>query len=129
MTSPKSPSAVLVYAGLLLGAVITLAPFALGLLTFGLWLAALVPPSLWPRLARSMAWLLLGGCIFGLVVSGFATATTPLWRPLGQATLKLVSVLLGLTGAEVVSDLDDMSIGTATFTVQILPGCSGYEPC
>ena len=33
MTSPKSPSAALVYAGLTLGAVITLAPFALGLLT------------------------------------------------------------------------------------------------
>jgi multiple sugar transport system permease protein len=33
MTSPRSPSAVLVYIGLALGAVITLAPFALGLLT------------------------------------------------------------------------------------------------
>jgi multiple sugar transport system permease protein len=33
MTSPRKTSAVLVYAGLALGAVITLAPFALGLLT------------------------------------------------------------------------------------------------
>jgi multiple sugar transport system permease protein len=33
MTSPKRPAAVLVYSGLLLGAVITLGPFALGLLT------------------------------------------------------------------------------------------------
>ncbi|MFZ0226827.1 MAG: carbohydrate ABC transporter permease, partial [Mycobacterium sp.] len=33
MTSPSKPSAVLVYVGLALGAVITLAPFAFGLLT------------------------------------------------------------------------------------------------
>jgi exosortase E/protease (VPEID-CTERM system) len=101
--------------------------FLLGLVTFGLWLAALVPPSLWPRLARAAAWPLLGACVLGPAAWGFGIATLHLWGPLGQATLGLVGVLLRLAGTEVVSDPQAMRIGTATFTVWIAPECSGYE--
>jgi exosortase E/protease (VPEID-CTERM system) len=101
--------------------------FVLGLLTFGLWLAALAPLSLWPRVARIAAWPLLGGCVVGLIAWRLGTAARNLWEPLAQATFALVSALLGLTGAEVVSNPQDMSIGTATFAVQIAPECSGYE--
>lgn len=101
--------------------------FALGLATFGLWLAALVPPSVWLRRAHAAAWPLVGGGAIGLLALGFAIPTQQLWMPLGQATFGLVGGLLGLTGAEVVSDPQDLSIGTATFGVRIAPDCSGYE--
>ena len=84
--------------GLFEGALLTAHPglwtsawFVLGLVTFGLWLAALLPPSLWLPLARTAAWPLLGGCAVGLAAWGFGTATMYLWRPLGQATFVLVA--------------------------------------
>src|SRR5262249_11243077 len=101
--------------------------FALGLATFLLWLAALVAPSLWPRLARAAAWPVLGGCVLGLVALGLGMPTQRLWVPLGQATFAVVGWLLALTGVAVVSDPRDLTIGTATFGVQIAPDCSGYE--
>ncbi len=101
--------------------------FVLGLATFALWLAAVVPPSLWPSLLRTAAWPLLGGCAVGLIAWQIGTATRSLWSPLARATFGLVSALLGLTGAEVISDPHELSIGTTTFAVQIAPECSGYE--
>jgi exosortase E/protease (VPEID-CTERM system) len=101
--------------------------FVLGLLTFASWLAAVIPPSAWVRMARVAAWPLLGGCAAGLVAWQLGTAARTLWAPLARATFGLVSVLLGLTGAEVISDPNELTLGTETFAVYVAPECSGYE--
>ena len=80
MTSPKAPSAVLVYAGLLLGAVITLAPFALGLLTSftSAHQFATGTPLTWPRPPTLANYTGLAGAGFSraLAVTALMTATS-----------------------------------------------------
>ena len=80
MTSPKWASAVLVYAGLVLGAVITLAPFALGLLTSftSAHQFATGTPLAWPRPPTLANYTDLGGAGFGraLAVTTLMTAVS-----------------------------------------------------
>ncbi len=80
MTSPKSPSAVLVYAGLALGAVITLAPFALGLLTSftSAHQFATGTPLTWPRPPTLANYTGLAGAGFSraLAVTALMTAVS-----------------------------------------------------
>ena len=83
MTSPKRPTAVLVYAGLLVGALITLAPFVLGLLTSftsAHQFATGTPLSL-PRPPTLSNYADLGGAGFG--------------RALAVTTLMTAVILLG----------------------------------
>jgi len=105
----------------------TLAWFALGLATFGLWLAAVLPPPVWLALARSSAGPLLGGAGVGLAAWSFGLATHYLWQPLAQATFAMVEGLLRLFTRDVVCQVDDLVIGTSRFSVSIAPQCSGYE--
>ncbi len=78
MTSPRWPSAVLVYTGLTVGAVITLAPFVLGLQTSftSAHQFATGTPLAWPRPATLANYADLGGAGFGraLVVTALMTA-------------------------------------------------------
>src|SRR6201993_4225813 len=80
MTSPKSPSAVVVYAGLALGAVITLAPFALGLLTSftSAHQFATGTPLAWPRPPTLANYTGLAGAGFSraLAVTALMTAVS-----------------------------------------------------
>ena len=80
MTSLKKPSAALVYLGLAVGAVITLAPFGLGLLT-SLTSAhqfATGTPLTWPRPPTLVNYTNLGGAGFGraLAVTALMTAVS-----------------------------------------------------
>jgi len=91
MTSPKKPSAVLVYAGLLAGALITLAPYVLGLLT------SFTPahqfatgtPLSWPRPPTLANYANLGGAGFG--------------RALAVTTLMTAVILLGQLSSSVLA--------------------------
>jgi multiple sugar transport system permease protein len=78
MTSPKRPAAVLVYSGLTLGALITLAPFVLGLLTSftSAHQFATGTPLAWPRPPTLANYGDLGGAGFGraLAVTSLMTA-------------------------------------------------------
>ena len=91
MTSPKSPSAVLVYVGLVLGAVITLAPFVLGLLTSftSAHQFATGTPLAWPRPPTLANYADLGGAGFGraLAVTTLMTAVILL----GQLTFSVLA--------------------------------------
>src|ERR1700731_5344777 len=91
MTSPKSVSAVPVYAGLALGAVITLAPFALGLLPSftSAHQFATGTPLAWPRPPTLANYADLGGAGFGraLVVTALMTAVILL----GQLTFSVLA--------------------------------------
>src|SRR6201991_1634544 len=91
MTSPKSPSAVPVYAGLALGAVITLAPFALGLLTSftSAHQFATGTPLAWPRPPTLANYADLGGAGFG--------------RALAVTTLMTAVIVLGQLASSVLA--------------------------
>jgi multiple sugar transport system permease protein len=82
MTSPKWLSPVLVYIGLTVGAVITLAPFALGLLTSFTSAHQFMTdtPLTWPRPPTLANYADLGGAGFGraLVVTALMTAVITL---------------------------------------------------
>ena len=87
MTSPRRPSAVLVYAGLALGALITLAPFALGLLTSftSAHQFATGTPLTWPRPPTLANYANLGGKGFGRALAVTTLMTSVVL--LGQLTL------------------------------------------
>lgn len=91
MTSPKTPSAVLVYVGLVLGAVITLAPFPLVLLTSftSAHQFATGTPLAWPRPPTLANYADLGGAGFGraLAVTTLMTAVILL----GQLTFSVLA--------------------------------------
>jgi multiple sugar transport system permease protein len=91
MTSPKRPSAVLVYAALVVGAAITLAPFALGLLTSftSAHQFATGTPLAWPRPPTLANYADLGGAGFGraLAVTTLMTAVIVI----GQLTFSVLA--------------------------------------
>ena len=91
MTSPKKPSAVLVYAGLLAGALVTLAPFVLGLLTSftSAHQFATGTPLSWPRPPTLTNYANLGGAGFG--------------RALAVTTLMTAVILLGQISSSVLA--------------------------
>jgi len=68
----------------------------LGLATFALWAATLLPANLWLPLARRAAVPLLTGVAVGIAGLGFGFLTDLLWEPLGHMTLRVVQVLLQL---------------------------------
>ena len=91
MTSPSKPSAVLVYAGLVLGALITLAPFALGLLTSftSAHQFATGTPLSWPRPPTLANYADLAGAGFGRALAVTALMTAVIL--LGQLTFSVLA--------------------------------------
>jgi exosortase E/protease (VPEID-CTERM system) len=98
-----------------------------GCLTLGLWVAAVVPVSLWLPLARRGVVPLAGGVVVGSAAWAAGCWATDLWQPLSRLTFWTVGKLLGLVSADVVCQPDDFILGTASFQVHIAPSCSGYE--
>src|ERR1700739_1346599 len=91
MTSPRRPSAVLIYAGLALGALITLAPFALGLLTSftSAHQFATGAPLTWPRPPTLTNYANLGG--HGFVRALAVTALMTSVALLGQLSSSVLA--------------------------------------
>src|ERR1700758_4424782 len=91
MSSPKSVSAVPVYAGLSLGALITLAPFALGLLTSftSAHQFATGTPLTWPRPPTLANYANLGGAGFGRALAVTALMTAVIL--VGQLTFSVLA--------------------------------------
>jgi exosortase E/protease (VPEID-CTERM system) len=99
----------------------------LGLATFALWAATLLPANLWLPLARRAAVPLLTGVVVGIAGLGFGFLTDLLWEPLGHMTLRVVQVLLQLASTDVICQPGEMIVGTSVFAVHIAPECSGYQ--
>lgn len=98
-----------------------------GLLFLGSWLAVLLPPSQWTGIIRSHG-LWLAGCLVASVATNYlAMASDDLWRPMAAATFYCTGKLLNTWFPAVILDPDNLELGTETFQVHILPGCSGYE--
>lgn len=101
---------------------------AAGLASALCWLLCLVPPRALREAAALVPRSLLGVLAIGLVAgaAGFAVRTW-LWRPLGAGTLVLARAMAAPFCPEVTVDPAAFVIGTSTFSVDIVPECSGYE--
>ena len=98
-----------------------------GLLSVGCWISAAVSVAVIPALARgSIRWLVPGFCVaVAALVAG--RLTDQLWRPLANSTFLIVEQLIGLVYPDVVSQPQELILGTPSFSVQIARMCSGYE--
>jgi exosortase E/protease (VPEID-CTERM system) len=88
---------------------------------------AFVPLVLWTRLLRATGFMwtytllaVLSACVVG-------SYSQSLWAPSGRLTFALVQAILSLFVTGIVSDPSTMTLGTAKFSVQISPQCSGFE--
>ena len=98
-----------------------------GLLVVGSWCAAAIPPPLWLPILRRTAFVLAIGLALGVTAWLAGGWLCDLWQPFHHATFWVVRQLLHLTGTELVCQPAQSIIGTAGFSVQIAPECSGYE--
>jgi exosortase E/protease (VPEID-CTERM system) len=77
-------------------------------------------------LRRRAALLLLAGAL-GAAAYAVGHLAQALWLPLRRATFDVASLLLRGVVDDPIIDPDHLVIGTARFTVEIAPECSGYE--
>jgi CAAX prenyl protease-like protein len=99
----------------------------LGLTVAGSWALLALPVRLWLLFLRRNGLILLAGFGIGVLTVSAGLLLQRCWLPLAEATLWIVRALLGLIYTEVVCQPDERIIGTAAFTVEIAPQCSGYE--
>jgi exosortase E/protease (VPEID-CTERM system) len=100
---------------------------ATGGLAVGLWALAALPAGVWLRLARRCWAGLLAGLGAGIGACVFGRYVTELWQPLAEGTLWLSYGLLRWIYPDAICRPQDLVLGTSSFTVRILPPCSGYE--
>ena len=100
---------------------------AAGVATLALWALALFPLATWREAAGSARWGLVWGAVAGTAAWATGVLTEDLFRPLAGLTFSVVQWLVQLVYSETVSDPVSLVLGTPKFTVQITPGCSGYE--
>ena len=88
---------------------------------------AFVPPAVWLRLVRETGYLLVyavaavsAACVVGAYIR-------ELWSPMARVTFALVQLLLRPFVSGIVADPARMTLGTAKFSVEIAPECSGFE--
>lgn len=91
------------------------------------WCAAVVHPSAWPGVFVSLSRPVGAGFLVGLGAWAGGLWARQHWGPLASATFSSVTVLLKISGVEVVQNLSELMIGTSRFSVRIAPQCSGYE--
>jgi exosortase E/protease (VPEID-CTERM system) len=113
--------------GTVVGPVAVLVWLATGLLTIGLWAAAMIPPVAWPRLVRRGWGILVAGGLVAAVALPAAILFQREWDDLSRPTLWVSSHLLRLVAADAVWDPDTQTLGTARFWVTVAPQCSGFE--
>lgn len=99
----------------------------LAIITFASWGALLAPAEFWRRLLLREHWAITCGIGIGTAAWGLGRLTQTLWLPLGSVTFLAVEWLLGVCYPVVVSDPQEMTLGTPAFLVTIAPQCSGYE--
>ena len=100
---------------------------ALGTGTLALGLAAVLPASAWPDLARRSSRIVPAALAVAAAACLAGRATSWLWEPLNAATFAVVRATLSLFFADVVADPVTRVVGTRGFEVEIASECSGYE--
>ena len=107
-------------------------------LTAALWLTAgtagaifaalaFVPASQWLRLLRRTGYLWLYASAGVSVACVVGSYFRELWAPMTGVTFALVELLLRPFVSGMVADPARMTLGSAKFSVQIAPECSGFE--
>lgn len=86
-----------------------------------------VPPVLWVRLVRETGWLWAYSSLAVAAACVVGHYSQSLWVPFAQLTFALVKVLLTPFVSGIVANPATMSLGTAKFSVEIAPECSGFE--
>jgi exosortase E/protease (VPEID-CTERM system) len=71
--------------------------------------------------------VLLVSAAVGAVALLAGSLTGTAWRPLGRMTLHMVAALVSCVATDAFMDAARMEVGTRRFSVEISPGCSGYE--
>lgn len=100
---------------------------ASGAVTILSWVAALLPLNVWRAFLKLAPRVLFLGFIVALAAVAIGQLADLLWRPLGRSTLWLVSRIITLCYSQTFIDAENYEVGTTAFSVQIAPGCSGYE--
>jgi exosortase E/protease (VPEID-CTERM system) len=100
---------------------------AAGILGIILGAFAFIPLSLWVRLLRNTGalWVysllaVIAGCLLGGYSQSF-------WVPSVRLTFGLVKAFLGVFVSGIIADPATATLGTAKFSVEIAPECSGFE--
>ncbi len=90
---------------------------------------ALLPLDQWARLVRETGSLwaytllaVVSACVIGRY-------SQSLWTPFGYLTFGLVKAFLSPFVSGIVANPATMTLGTAKFSVEIAPQCSGFEGC
>jgi exosortase E/protease (VPEID-CTERM system) len=86
-----------------------------------------MPARAWLGLTRQNSSLVLTGVIIIAASWVFGFFTNRAWEPLLGPTFRVVEWLLSALGQEVVSQPEDILLGTSQFSVEISPACAGYE--
>ena len=104
----------------------------------GLWLAcgaaaifcafaAMAPPPLWLKAARSLGTIWLYSAAAALAAAMAIPFSEELWRSTAAATFELVRLLLLPILPDLTADPATLVLGTQRFAVEILDYCSGLE--
>jgi exosortase E/protease (VPEID-CTERM system) len=100
---------------------------ATGVVTGGLWAAAILPPQSW----CGLAWRGRGVTVAGLVIAGGGLLVAQVfqegWDVLAQPTLWLSHQFLTVFAADIVYEPEARLLGTKSFSVYVTQPCSGYE--
>ncbi len=110
-----------------MGAGILLAWGLAAMATFLFWTKSVLPLSVWLRMVRHGASVLVASALVAVAGCQMGLVTQTLWQPLCRSTFWVVEHLLGLFFSDVVSDPAKFNLGTSTFMVNIAPRCSGFE--
>ncbi|MHB2016707.1 MAG: exosortase E/protease, VPEID-CTERM system [Candidatus Xenobia bacterium] len=94
---------------------------------FGTWLGSILPIADWWLTLRAHGGWMASGLVLGSLSVLLADGAERLWVPLSRASFTLSFDLLRLWFKAPVADPQHLILGTHTFQIQILPGCSGFE--
>ncbi len=101
--------------------------FALGGLTLVPWLLALAPQSFWSRLCQREYPAMLIALFAASFIWVSVLMSHAIGVPLADISLQFAHRILLWMYSDVVYNADQMVLGLSSFSVQISPGCSGYE--
>lgn len=88
---------------------------------------SLIPFTVWLRLLRETGWLWAGALVAVVAACLVGAYSRSLWAPTIGLTFGLTKAFLSLFVSGISADPVRMTLGTAKFTVEIAPECSGFE--
>ena len=97
------------------------------LFTVATWSLTAVPRPLWRLFFPKVLPVAVLAAPLGLLAWGLGRISRELWHPMTDLTLSCVSMMLEACGQTCVVVPEEALIGTQTFQVGILDGCSGYQ--